>query len=83
MTIRLDSTRPFFAPLLGFLLALIIVYTGFVNTLIAFLLVGAIPGTLMSISPTLMLLFFVATSCLALRQLWNENRRYNKPSLES
>lgn len=84
MKTRPDSTHPFFAPLLGFLLALVIVYSGFVHSLIALLLVGAIPGTVMSISPTLMLVFFAAASWVTLHKLWKENRRYaNKPSLES
>lgn len=76
--------QPFVAPIIGLLLALVIVYSGFIHVLVAFFLVGAIPGTLLSISPTIMLIFFVGASCLVIAKAWREKDSYtSKPSLES
>lgn len=61
-----NKNQKIIAPILGFISALVIVYSGFVNALIAFFLVGAIPGTSWSVSPIIMLLFFGAASWLLL-----------------
>lgn len=49
---------------ISFVLALVITQSGFLNILIAFLLVGAIPGTPENVSPTVMLVLFAAIAWL-------------------
>lgn len=60
---------------LGFLLAVIIVYSGFINTLLALFLVGAIPGTNMNIDPTIMLIGFATIALCVLFQTSSKSLR--------
>jgi hypothetical protein len=61
---RKIDTRKTFTLTISFVLALIIVYSGFLNALMAFVLVGAIPGTSLSISPSIMLVACAAIGWL-------------------
>lgn len=49
---------------ISFVLALVIVYSGVLHVLVAFLLVGAIPGTTISLPPVIMLTLFGAIAWL-------------------
>lgn len=46
------------------MLALVIVYSGFLQSLLMFLIIGIIPGTTISVPPTIMLVAFIAISWL-------------------
>lgn len=60
---KIDKTK-LFTLTISFILALVVVYSGFLNTLMAFLLVGAIPGTSLNISPSIMLAMCTAIAWL-------------------
>lgn len=59
MRARFSKKEDLVPAVLGLILALAIVYAGLLNSLIAFLVVGAIPGTALSISPYVMMLLFL------------------------
>lgn len=54
------NTQKIITLIVSFSLALVIVYTGFLNSLLAFLIVGAVPGTDYTISPTILLAVYGA-----------------------
>lgn len=62
------------------LLAVIIfIKTGVANTLLMFLLVGAVPGTMYNISPAFMLLIFVTIMWLVLLHFTGIDARQIRP----
>lgn len=69
MKTLLNKNQDVIPALLGFIFALAIVYTGLLNSLIAFLVVGAIPGTALSISPFIMMILFSVLAAYGIARL--------------